>query len=76
MADQKKQAAADAGAGEVQDAYEQAQERGYIGVLPQQPPREAYTLKTGPESPSSHTAEIDRLEQRIKDLKASTGKEA
>lgn len=43
----------DASADEVQAKTDDAQEKGYVGTVPDPNPNEAYSLKTGPDSPSA-----------------------
>lgn len=48
----------DLGQAEVQKKADEAQEKGYYGEAPPGPPNEAYSLKSGPDSPS-HAEERD-----------------
>lgn len=43
----------DGGAAEVQAKTDEAEEKGYIGSTPDPHPNEAYSLKSGPDSPSA-----------------------
>lgn len=43
----------DQGQAEVQQAADEATEKGYIGTTPDPFPNEAYSLKSGPDSPSA-----------------------
>ena len=52
-----KSAGGDAGQAEVQRRSDEAAEKGYIGSVPDGPPNEAYSLESGPDSPSA--AEVD-----------------
>jgi hypothetical protein len=73
MADSKK--SADAGQAEVQDAYQEAADRGYYGQVPDQPPNEAFSLASGPDSPSPLEQHIAINEARVADQKASPAEE-
>lgn len=42
----------DAGQAEVQRRSDEAAEKGYIGVVPPQPPNEAWSLESGADSPT------------------------
>lgn len=54
MTDQKKAPASkdDAGQGEVKDAFAKAQEQGYFGQEVDPTPNEAFSIKSGPDSPT------------------------
>ena len=43
----------DAGAAEVQAKTDEAEEKGYIGTTPDPFPNSAYSLKSGPDSPTA-----------------------
>lgn len=43
----------DAGSDEVQAKADEAEEKGYIGTTPDPFPNEAYSLKSGPDSPTA-----------------------
>ncbi len=43
----------DAGQAEVQARSDEAEEKGYLGVAAPGPPNEAFSLESGPESPSA-----------------------
>lgn len=55
MTDAKTKAAppADAGQDEVQAKFDEANEKGYFGTVPDGPPNSAYSLQSGPDSPSA-----------------------
>ncbi len=57
MADSKQESKTsskdDAGQAEVQARSDEAEEKGYLGVAPPGPPNEAFSLESGPESPSA-----------------------
>jgi hypothetical protein len=72
MADTKK--AGDAGEREVSDQLEAAMKRGYIGDSPTAADNQAFSLQSGPESPSPLEQEIKRHEQAVSDLRRSTAK--
>ncbi|CAN5808484.1 hypothetical protein BH24ACT15_BH24ACT15_37560 [soil metagenome] len=42
----------DAGQAEVQARSDEAEEKGYLGEVPPGPPNEAFSLESGPDSPS------------------------
>lgn len=54
MTDSKKTTAdvKDSGEAEVQKIADEANEKGYIGSVPPGPPNEAYSLQSGPDSPT------------------------
>lgn len=43
----------DAGQAEVQRRSDEAEAKGYIGTVPPGPPNEAFSLESGPDSPSA-----------------------
>ena len=45
----------DGGAAELQELADEAEAKGYIGTVPDPNPNEAYTLLTGPDSPTAVT---------------------
>lgn len=52
MADAKKAPAKDAGQEEVQDAFSEAQKKGYFGEGADPLPNSAHSLESGPEAPT------------------------
>lgn len=57
MAEQKKAPAKqqDSGEDQVQQAFDEANEKGYFGTSPDKTPRENYTLQTPPDAPTPET---------------------
>ena len=43
----------DAGQAEVQARSDEAEEKGYLGEVPPGPPNEAFSLESGPDSPTA-----------------------
>lgn len=68
MAEKK---SADAGQAEAQSTYDEAARKGYYGQVPDQPPNEAYTLQSGPDSPSALEQHVAISEARVAAQKAS-----
>lgn len=65
MADTKRSRSSDdAGQAEVQKVFDEVQEKGYYGTVPPGPPNEAYSLQSGPDSPSH---EEERLYAFVKE---------
>jgi hypothetical protein len=79
MAD-KKATAPDAGQAEIQKTYDEAFAKGYFGDRPAGAiPNEAYTLQSGPASPTPFEEHVTFNDQRTEAMHASTadgGKEA
>lgn len=66
----------DLGQAEVQAKADEAEEKGYIGTTPDPFPNEAYSLETGPGSPTVLEQQAAILDARTKDAKVSAGQEA
>lgn len=58
---------------EVTQRLEAEHEQGYAGVKVDPRPNEAYSLETGPESPSASEAALDGARQRIGELEPVAG---
>jgi hypothetical protein len=65
MAESKK---ADAGQAEVQDAFTEAQKKGFFGESPSPIPNKEYSLESGPESPSAFEGQVAHVKARLKTL--------
>lgn len=63
MTTHKEERAAEKAKGDVQKQMDEEQAKGYFGTVPDQPPNEAYTLQTGPDSPSAVDAHDVRMDQ-------------
>jgi hypothetical protein len=66
MAD-KKQSQQDA----IQDAVDQAEEQGFLGQKTDPRPNSAYSLESGPDSPSAAEATLDGLRAQTETLEAT-----
>ena len=66
----------DLGQAELQAKADEAAEKGYIGSTPDPFPNEAYSLQSGPDSPTIVEQQAAILDARTQDAKASAGQEA
>jgi len=71
MAAPKQQKADDVGQEQVQSVFDEAREKGYLGDTPESHPNSAFSLQSGPDSPSVAEQNTAALEQRAKDARAS-----
>lgn len=60
----KKATPGDSGEKQVQEAFDEANAKGYFGESPDKTPRENYTLQTPPDAP---TPETEAAKQRAKE---------
>lgn len=59
----------DGGAAELQQFVDDAEAKGYIGTVPDPHPNEAYSLKSGPDSPAAVTDNVTGVEVTAADAK-------
>ena len=62
----------DAGQAEAQSKYDEAAARGYFGAVPAGPPNSAYSMESGPESPSPLDQHIALHDAKGDEMRAST----
>ncbi len=62
----------DAGQAEVQAKSDEAEEKGYLGTVPPGPPNEAFSLESGPDSPSAYEQSVASAAAREAELKESS----
>jgi hypothetical protein len=76
VANEKAKASADAGQAEIQKTFDEAQAKGYFGQRPAGAiDNKAYTLQSGPDSPTPLEEHIAFNDQRTKAMKASPAEE-
>ena len=63
----------DGGQDEVQATVENQEEKGHIGEKPGGFPNDAFSLESGPDSPSALEQKAAALDQRAEQVRASTG---
>lgn len=66
----------DAGQAEMQSKYDEAAAKGYVGAVPAGPPNSAYSMESGPESPSPLDQHIALHDTKGDEMRASTAQEA
>lgn len=64
--------AVDAGQSEAQDSYQEAASKGYFGSVPPQPPNSAFSMESGPDSPTPLELHIALHDARGDEMRAST----
>jgi hypothetical protein len=74
MAESKAKAAADAGQAEAQSKYDEAASQGFYGSVPLGPPNSAFSMESGPESPSPLEQHIAIHEGRGEAMRGAGGK--
>jgi hypothetical protein len=68
--------ARDAGQSEAQQSYDEAAKRGYFGRVPTQPPNSAFSMESGPDSPSPLEQHIALHDAKGDEMRASTAEGA
>lgn len=61
----------DVGQAEVQSKRDEAREKGYEGNVPDEQPNSAYSLQSGPDSPSAAEVQAAALAQRAEAAKST-----
>lgn len=69
MAEKK---SADAGQADAQSTYDEAAKQGYYGSVPPQPPNSAFSMESGPDSPTPLEQHIALHDSKGDEMRAST----